>query len=207
MLCCNFRSTCVNAHFASWNSSGPRLTGSQIALATAHCPSKVRASVWPIPRVDLSYHRYTQHVCKHAYGNTAPLWHRAQRWPGCTHKSRLVSSGWSMSALLPAADIRQRIEHVCFVPKMDVGRWQSKLTSSGRGRRPHSRRILDDRASLWLYHCPIVRAHTLSVLWGDLDLAKSAYHRMYRLPDTVGRRIRQLDDQTTPARASPDRRH
>ena len=30
---------------------------------------------------------------------------------------------------------------------------------------------------------------------------------MYCLPDTVGRRIRQLDDQTTPARASPDRRH
>ena len=93
------------------------------------------------------------------------------------------------------------------LPPKRVGRWQPNLTSSGRGRRPHSRRILDDRASLWLYHCPNVRAHTLSVLWGDLDLAKSAYHRMYRLPDTVGRRIRQLDDQTTPARASPDRRH
>ena len=34
----------------------------------------------------------------------------------CTHKSRLVSSGWSLSALPPKADIRQRIEHVCFVP-------------------------------------------------------------------------------------------
>ena len=34
----------------------------------------------------------------------------------CTHKSSLVSSGWSMSALPPEADIRQRIEHVCFVP-------------------------------------------------------------------------------------------
>jgi hypothetical protein len=34
----------------------------------------------------------------------------------CTRKSRLVSSGWSMSALPPKADIRQRIEHVCFVP-------------------------------------------------------------------------------------------
>jgi hypothetical protein len=31
-------------------------------------------------------------------------------------KSRLVSSGWSMSALPPKADIRQRYEHVCFVP-------------------------------------------------------------------------------------------
>jgi hypothetical protein len=31
----------------------------------------------------------------------------------------LVSSGWSMSGLLPKADIRQRIEHVCFVPKAD----------------------------------------------------------------------------------------
>jgi hypothetical protein len=37
-------------------------------------------------------------------------------------------------------------------------------------------------------------------------MQKSANYRMYRLPDTVGRRIRQLDDQTTPARASPDRR-
>ena len=34
----------------------------------------------------------------------------------CTHKSRLVSGGWSMSALPPETDIRQRIEHVCFVP-------------------------------------------------------------------------------------------
>ena len=38
----------------------------------------------------------------------------------CTHKSRLVSSGWSLSALPPKADIRQRIEHVCFVPRADV---------------------------------------------------------------------------------------
>jgi hypothetical protein len=36
----------------------------------------------------------------------------------CTHKSRLVSSGWSMSALPPEADIRQRIEHVCLVPML-----------------------------------------------------------------------------------------
>ena len=35
----------------------------------------------------------------------------------CTHKSRLLSSGWSLSVLPPKADIRQRIEHVCFVPK------------------------------------------------------------------------------------------
>ena len=38
----------------------------------------------------------------------------------CTHKSRLVSSGWSLSALPPKADIRQRIEHVCFVPIADI---------------------------------------------------------------------------------------
>jgi hypothetical protein len=38
----------------------------------------------------------------------------------CTRKSRLVSSGWSMSALPPKADIRQRIEHVRFVPKADI---------------------------------------------------------------------------------------
>ena len=31
-----------------------------------------------------------------------------------------VSSGWSMSALPPEADIRQRIEHVCFVPIADM---------------------------------------------------------------------------------------
>jgi hypothetical protein len=28
-----------------------------------------------------------------------------------------------MSALPPKADIRQRIEHVCFVPKADIGLW------------------------------------------------------------------------------------
>ena len=38
----------------------------------------------------------------------------------CTHKSTLASSGWSMSALPPEADIRQRIEHVCFVPIADM---------------------------------------------------------------------------------------
>src|SRR4029077_7033573 len=38
----------------------------------------------------------------------------------CTHKSRLVSSGWSKSPLPPKADIRQRIEYVCFVPKADI---------------------------------------------------------------------------------------
>ena len=38
----------------------------------------------------------------------------------CTHKSRLVSSGWSLAALPPKADIRQRIEHVCFVPIADM---------------------------------------------------------------------------------------
>ena len=31
-----------------------------------------------------------------------------------------ASSGWSMSALPPKADIRQRIEYVCFVPKADI---------------------------------------------------------------------------------------
>jgi hypothetical protein len=30
------------------------------------------------------------------------------------------ASGWSMSALPPEADIRQRIEHVCFVPITDM---------------------------------------------------------------------------------------
>ena len=34
--------------------------------------------------------------------------------------NRVVSSGWSMSALHPKADIRPRIEHVCFVPIPDI---------------------------------------------------------------------------------------
>jgi hypothetical protein len=39
----------------------------------------------------------------------------------CTHKSRFVNSGWPLSALRPKTDIRQRIEHVCFVPEADIG--------------------------------------------------------------------------------------
>src|SRR5262245_311875 len=42
---------------------------------------------------------------------------------------------------------------------------------------------------------------------GESDHAKSANRWNYRLPDTVGRRIRRLGDETTSARASPDRRH
>src|SRR5690348_16506502 len=38
----------------------------------------------------------------------------------CTHKSRLGSSGWSMSTMPPIADIRRHIEHVCFVPQADI---------------------------------------------------------------------------------------
>jgi len=38
----------------------------------------------------------------------------------CTHKLRLVPSAWSMSSLLPKADIPQRIEHVCLVPCADI---------------------------------------------------------------------------------------
>ena len=45
----------------------------------------------------------------------------------CTHKSRLVSSGWSLSALPPKADIRQGIEHVCFVPLTDIGSEDHRL--------------------------------------------------------------------------------
>jgi hypothetical protein len=43
----------------------------------------------------------------------------------CTHKSRLVSGGWSMAALPPIADICQRIEYVCFVPLTDI--WSGRL--------------------------------------------------------------------------------
>ena len=45
----------------------------------------------------------------------------------CTHKSRLLSSGWSLSALPPKADIRQRIEHVCFVPIADINRTSTEV--------------------------------------------------------------------------------
>ena len=30
------------------------------------------------------------------------------------------SRGWSKSALPPKADIRERIQHVCFVPEADI---------------------------------------------------------------------------------------
>ena len=54
------------------------------------------------------------------YCSIGRLWGPGLQLPRpCTHKSRLVSSGWSMSALPPKADIRQRIEHVGFVPKPD----------------------------------------------------------------------------------------
>ena len=49
-------------------------------------------------------------------------------------------SGWSMSALLPNADIRQRIEHVCFVPLADIA------TSS--------RDQLDPIFRVWVDHRP-----------------------------------------------------
>jgi hypothetical protein len=48
----------------------------------------------------------------------------------CTHKSRLEGSGWSLSALPSKADIRQRIEHVCFVPLADI------MVSRSRGSSP-----------------------------------------------------------------------
>jgi hypothetical protein len=53
----------------------------------------------------------------------------------CSHRSRLVSSGWSMSALPPKADIRQRVQYVCFVPKADTARWNT----GSPARRPKSR--------------------------------------------------------------------
>jgi hypothetical protein len=51
----------------------------------------------------------------------------------CTHKSRLVSSGWSMSALPPKADIRERIQYVCFVPQADMA---ASAESGSRGGAP-----------------------------------------------------------------------
>src|SRR3984893_5202596 len=53
---------------------------------------------------------------------------------GRAHKSRLVSSGWSLSALPPKADIRQRIEHVCFVPSADTVTTKPPQTCIGRPR-------------------------------------------------------------------------
>jgi hypothetical protein len=46
------------------------------------------------------------------WGATDPSWR--------CRKAGSVSSGWSLSALPPKADICQRIEHVCFVPIADI---------------------------------------------------------------------------------------
>src|SRR6476619_2576239 len=50
------------------------------------------------------------------------------------HKSRSVSSGWSTSALLPKADIGQRIKHVCVTLKR--AKCSGKLHPSARRRLP-----------------------------------------------------------------------
>src|SRR6476646_1476840 len=52
----------------------------------------------------------------------------------CIHKSRSVSSGWSTSALLPKADIGQRIKHVCVTLKR--AKCSGKLHPSARRRLP-----------------------------------------------------------------------
>ena len=65
----------------------------------------------------------------------------------CTYKSRLVSSGWSRSALPPEADIRRGIKHVCFVP--ESGHWEKQPSLSwselklgvGKHRSRHNRRL------------------------------------------------------------------
>ena len=43
-----------------------------------------------------------------------------------------------MSALPPKADIRQRIEHVCFVPQADIRRGQSMRAGRAAGMSPQS---------------------------------------------------------------------
>jgi hypothetical protein len=63
---------------------------------------------------DICHPRGPVAVCLCLRKKTAPT------CPPCTHKSRLVSSGWSTSALPPKADIRQRIEHVCFGSLADI---------------------------------------------------------------------------------------
>ena len=52
-----------------------------------------------------------------------------------TTERKLKRSDWARatSALGPVADIDPPTANVRFVPKADVGRWQPKLTSSGRG--------------------------------------------------------------------------
>jgi hypothetical protein len=46
----------------------------------------------------------------------APMLERACAARACTHKSRSMSNGWSMSALPPKADIPPRRLDVCFGP-------------------------------------------------------------------------------------------
>jgi hypothetical protein len=51
-----------------------------------------------------------------------------------------------MSALPPLADIRQRIEHVCFVPQADTGKtpslsWSDLKLGVGKHQSRHNRRL------------------------------------------------------------------
>ena len=63
-------------------------------------------------------------ISKHSFGLLGSGLHGAIFISSCINPFRtltsLVSSGWSLSALPPKADIRQRIEHVCFVPNADL---------------------------------------------------------------------------------------
>ena len=69
-----------------------------------------------------------------------------------THKSKLISSGWSMSALPPRADIRQRVEHVCFVPKADGCFYEERVGADWLVRCPFDA-LVSVRPSFGLF-CP-----------------------------------------------------
>ena len=115
------------------SSAGARVNGSSTKLPIGVAPrrrpnlSKKAGDPRP-PRIPfhLASHRVVCDVMANGTGLPRP----------CTHKSRLVRSGWLMSALPPKADIRERMQYVCFVPTADIPR----DTSADDSARPSSPR-------------------------------------------------------------------
>jgi hypothetical protein len=98
------------------SSAGARVNGSctklPIGVAPRRRPNLSRKAGDPRPpRIPfhLASHRVVCDVMANGTGLPRP----------CTHKSRLVRSGWSISALPPKADIRECIQYVYFVPLAD----------------------------------------------------------------------------------------
>jgi hypothetical protein len=100
------------------------LPWSMVSLNERHVENQFLLHCWVTGKgFEISQSRKISRRCAEALRRAANLRRRNRRPTAarpCTHKSSLVSGGWSMSALPPEADIRQRIEHVCFVPLADI---------------------------------------------------------------------------------------